>query len=522
MSTQLTELNARDYLLPLVRRWWLVLLIVGSTTVAAYAYYSSQPKVFEASTKILIAASGNPLDPAAGELSDRTIQDQAGLLTSRDVGTKVAQRLGRPEDAAALARSIATFVSPGSSFVTISARRPSAADAATIANAFAREFVRMRSEAVRVRVNKAISATRDQLDELPATEANSAERASLADSIRQLRLNLAVSQGSASQVDPALAPTAAVSPRPKRGALIAFVVSLIGSVALAFALEAFDRRPRRLNELSRLYDLPVLAAMPHAGKAVYENDGQAAVAPEFKEPLRQLRTNIQLSALDEPFRRILVTSAIAGEGKSTVVRNLALVLREGGQRVAVIDADLRRPTLAKFFKHQESPGLTDVLAGTMSLRAAMVNVAVHVEGLDALARMGEASAAAPGGARTAAPELGVEAGVISLLPAGPQPPDPQAVLSADRMRLLLEHLSTQYDVVLIDSPPLLHVTDALALAGLVDAVVLVARIGLVTRENARRVPEVLGKVAGARAIGIVVNDASPSERDDYGYGYGYG
>lgn len=513
MSSQPTEPSARDHLRPLFRRWWLVLIIVVPTCVATYAYYERQPKVFEASTKILLAASGNPLDQL-NELTDRTIQDQAGLLTSRDVATRVARRLKRPGDTDELVDSVSTVVTPGSSFVVIYASRPNADEAARLANAFARAFVELRTETVRQRADRAIAAAQKQLETIPRLASTTTERQTLSDAIRQLRLARSVSGGTASQVDPARSPGSPISPRPVRSTMLALAVSLIGAVGLAFALESFDRRPRRLDELAGLYGMPILAAMPRVGRSAYSDGGRAAVNPQFKEPLRQLRTNIQLATLSQPFRTILVTSAVAGEGKSTIVRNLALVLREGGLRVAVIDGDLRRPTLAKLFKQQSAPGLTDVLTGSVSLANAVVEVPVQVHGLDTLARMGEGSGA--GGTLT-----GTNEGAVSLLPAGPQPADPQAVLSADRMRVLIEHMAGQYDIVLIDSPPLLHVTDAVVMAAWVDAVILVARLGLVTRDNARRVPDVLGKAAGARAIGIVVNDATSADGSSYGYGYGY-
>jgi Mrp family chromosome partitioning ATPase/capsular polysaccharide biosynthesis protein len=510
--------SSRDYLRPIVdRRWWIVGFVVFVVALT-YAYFSQQPKVYEASTKILVAATGSPLDPVAAELSDRTISDQAGLLTSRDVATSVARRLGRPGQATDLAQSITGEVAPGSDVVTIVARRSQPRDAALVANAFAQAFVALRSDAARARVTKAIDETQGQLNRLPRTSATSGERSTLAESIRQLQLTRSVASGSASQVDPALAPGGPSAPHPLRSALLALALALIGAGGLAFALEALDRRPRRLEEMAPLYGLPILAVMPHSEHVAFHDDGRAAVEPRLKEPLRQLRTNIQMAALDRPFKRILVTSAIAGEGKSTVVRNLAITLREGGLRVAVVDSDLRKPTLAGLFGQEPAAGLTDVLTGGRALEDALVAVPVQVRGLDTLAQMQAVPATGNGGRNHDASD----AGTIALLAAGPLPADPQSVLAADRTRLLLSDLSAQYDVVLIDSPPLLPVTDAVALASGADAVIVVGRLGRVTRDNARRLAEVLGAIPGAHPIGIVVNDAPVSEGVNYGYGYGYG
>lgn len=515
MAISPDDVTVRDYLRPLFRRRWMVIAIVVLCTAATYSYYQDQPKEYESSTRILLGGGGNPLDQSAGVLSDREVQDLAGLLSSRDVANGVAKRLGRTGDAGALAGSIKAFASPGSDFVQLKSSQGSAQDAADVANAFAQAFISLRTDAVRKDVDKAVTATQAQLNTLPRNKANETTRQQLEDNIRQLRLTAAVSTGSATQVDPAVPPALASGPRPKRDAGLAFIVALIGAIGLAYALQAFDRRPRQLEELSPLYGMPLLSSIPHVDAPDFQHEGHIAVAPAFKEPLRQLRTNIQLAALDKPFRRILVTSAIAGEGKSTVVRNLALVLAEGGLRVAVVDADLRRPTLASAFNQQREPGLTDVLTGRHTLAEALVSVPIEVHGLEALARMGVTSDADPQPATALQPD----AGALALLAAGPEPPDPQAVLSAARTRALLESLSNDYDIVLIDSPPLLHVTDAVALAPSVDAVIIVARLGHVTRENAKRVPEMLG-MAGARPIGIVVNDVPVAESASYGYGYG--
>lgn len=519
-TTPTTTLGVADYLQPILRRRWLILAFVVLATTVAYSYYVHQPKVYEASTKILVGATGNPLDQTAAELSDRTVQDQAGLLTSRDVATAVARRLRRPGEAAALAASIASEAALGSNFVRITARRPTAADAALVANAFARAFVQLRTNAVRTRVAKAINESQAQLDRLPRTRGNATERSSISESIRQLQLTRAVTSGSASQVDPALPPASASGPHSLRNALVALVLSLIGAAGLAYAIEALDRRPRRLEELAPLYGMPILAVMPHAADVAYWEDEQPVVGAKLREPLRQLRTNIQLAALDQPLKHILVTSAIAGEGKSTVVRNLAIAFREGGLRVAVVDSDLRSPTLARLFHRDPEPGLTDVLTGRTTLDDAVLSVPVQVRGLDTLAQMQAVPAA--GATKTVKADPRSDVAAISLLASGPPTADPQAVLSADRTRLLLLDLSAKHDVVLIDSPPLLPVTDAVALASWVDAVIVVGRLGQVTRDNAQRLAEVLARIPGAHPIGLVVNDVPPSEGVNYGYGYWYG
>lgn len=524
--------DIRTYLRPIGRRKWLIAAIVVLITAGSYAYYSQEPKVYEASTRILLESSGGSiLSPGGGEGSDRTIQAQAELLTSRDVAATVARQLGRPEQASEFAGSVSAEALAGSDFITITARRPTAESAARVANAFARGFIELRDDRQRERVQREISRAQAQLAQLPGGPDTAADRATLRDTIRQLQLALAGTTGAATQVDPARPPASAASPKVARNTALAFVLSLLGAIGLAYALEAFDRRPRRLEEFRKLYDMPLLAVLPHASKKapLHREAERAAVSPALTEPFRQLRTSIEFAAIDRPFKRILITSAIAGEGKSTVVRNLAIVMREAGYRVALVDADLRRPQLSRFFTsgsdesaNQNSgsrqPGLTDVLAGRRELEQTLVHAPVHVHEFGNLLNVESGSTKES----NSDPASASDSAVVSLLPAGQQPPDPQAVLATDRTKLVIEELAESHDIVLIDSPPMLHVTDAAVLAPWVDAIIVVARFGEVTRENARRVPEVLGQVPDARPLGIVVNDVPEQEGVGYGYAYGYG
>jgi Mrp family chromosome partitioning ATPase/capsular polysaccharide biosynthesis protein len=512
------ELHARDYLRPVLTRKWIVLLIVLLATGGTYAFYSREPPVYEASTKIFVGNSSGPVEGAAPSISDRTIQNQATLLKSREVAVAVADRLGRRSEATKLAASVAAQPSSGSDFVLITAHRPTARDAALVANAFAQAFVDIRSRAQRAEITKAIRETRAQLDSLPARQRNDADRAALRETIRRLQLSLAVPPGSAKQVDPALAPASPIAPRPKRNALFALVLSLIAAIALAFGLERFDRRLRRIEDVEPLYRLPLLAVLPHSEDVALRIDSQAALSPPFKESFRQLRANIQLAAISRPLKRILVTSAISGEGKSIVVRNLAIAFRESGLRVAVVDADLRRPALARLFSEEPPHGLTDVLTGGQSLGEALVTVPVHARGLGTLAQI----QALPTPATNGAPGDAAKSEVISLLAAGPQPANPPAVLATERTRLVLNEVADQHDIVLIDSPPLLAVSDAVSLAPEVDAVIVVARLGLTTRDTARNAAELLARIPGAQPIGAIINDVSKFEGYGYGYGYGYG
>jgi capsular exopolysaccharide synthesis family protein len=194
------------------------------------------------------------------------------------------------------------------------------------------------------------------------------------------------------------------------------------------------------------------------------------------EAYRVLRANLHYANPDRPLRRLLVTSAGVGEGKSTTAANLGVCLAQGDRSVLLVDADLRRPTLNLFFGQPISPGLSSYLAGD-----ALLEAAIH---------------------KTAVPNL-------SLVSSGPVPPNPAELLASRRMRDFLGAVSERYDMVLLDSPPVLAVSDPCALAHVVDGVLLVVGSGTVAQPALRRAKAQIEAVQG-RIIGAVVNrfDAS--------------
>lgn len=188
------------------------------------------------------------------------------------------------------------------------------------------------------------------------------------------------------------------------------------------------------------------------------------------ESYRSLRTNLRFVA-EQPLRSLLVTSAAPHEGKSTVAANLATAMAMENRRVVVVDADLRRPTQHKLFKVKPSPGLTDVLNGTHA-----VNDAIHA----------------------------TENANISVIPAGTVPPNPNELLGTDALPRLLGELKNRFDLVLLDSPPMLAVSDAALVACQVDGVLVVLAQGETKRVHARDTVKLLGR-ARATVLGAVLN-----------------
>jgi Mrp family chromosome partitioning ATPase len=211
----------------------------------------------------------------------------------------------------------------------------------------------------------------------------------------------------------------------------------------------------------------------------------------------------------------MITSAAAGEGKSTVSRNFAIALAEAGLRVALVDADLRKGSLAKQLGAQSRPGITEVLAGINTLDEVKREVPVYTEVIPGLEQM----AARLGG--RAADALAQSQVSLTLIPAGTIPPNPSAVLESAPFRELLRQLRGEYEIVVLDTTPVTAVSDAVPLIGEVDAVMLVARSGVTDRRTAQRASEVIERVPGSNIVGVVVNGLATAEAYAYGYGYGY-
>lgn len=206
------------------------------------------------------------------------------------------------------------------------------------------------------------------------------------------------------------------------------------------------------------------------------------------EAYRTLRTNIQFANVDNIMKRILFTSAGPGEGKSSTVANLAASIAQAGKSVLIIDADLRNPSQHKIFKLPNNNGLSTTLVEEVTSLTFVVNT--ENEGLD-------------------------------VLVAGPIPPNPAELLGSKRMKQILHEVSDAYDIVLIDSPPTIAVTDSSILAQSVDGVILVLASGEVKREYATRAKEQLEKV-GAKIIGTVLNKAEMKTKEHYYYYYYHG
>ncbi|WP_020619928.1 CpsD/CapB family tyrosine-protein kinase [Paenibacillus daejeonensis] len=208
----------------------------------------------------------------------------------------------------------------------------------------------------------------------------------------------------------------------------------------------------------------------------------------ISEAYKVLRTNVDFSNFEEDIQTVMITSSRMSEGKSTTTANLAVTYAQTGKRVLLIDADMRKPTQHKIFGLSNRYGLTSALSNNSELREVVMDT-----GIDHL----------------------------SLLPSGPVPPHPSEMLASKRMELLLERARGEYDIVLIDTPPMMAVTDAQIMAAKCDGVILVIDAGKVKKDMARKVKAKL-QHANARMLGVVLNNVNRSGSDSYAYYSYYG
>jgi receptor protein-tyrosine kinase len=511
--------DLQDLIGPVWRRKWLLLAIVLLSTGGTYYLASRQPPQYRSSTQVFVAGSQiqDIVDGSPPGGTDRSTQDQATLLLSAPVTQAVLSQLHLRESPAALLRTVTASPVTGLDSISVGATAGSGAEAAAVANAYVQQYIRYSASQLIKHANAAIGVLKGQLRTIPVRSSTAQQRQNYQDTIRQIQVAVAAAPTAANQTQPAVTPGVPFSPKPKRDAAFAFAIALGLGLALVFALDRFDRRIKNIEEVADIYGVPLLSVIPHATNPINVRDGKPSVTAALREPFRSLRTNLQLASLDKPIECIVVASAVAGEGKSTVVTNLALTYRDWGLSVAVVEADMRRPTLSVSWSVSPAPGLISVLTDACDLAEALIDVEVDKPILEYLDRVRPADGKA--GAKRAAAAPGTSPRLV-LLPSGPCAPNPPAVLAAGKMRQVLGHLTGQFDIVLVDTPPLLAVSDAIPLLAYADGVILVTRVGLTERASGQRAMASARLDSSVNVLGVVANDVT--QQLGYGYGYGYG
>jgi capsular exopolysaccharide synthesis family protein len=321
----------------------------------------------------------------------------------------------------------------------------------------------------------------------------------LKDSLYRIRIQEAMQISNISQVEPAALPLKPVRPQPLMNALLGAFFGVVLGLFLAFLVEYLDDTVKSVDNARQWSTFPELAVIPRFPKRHSPLVTRFGPRSPVVEAYHTLRSNIRLSSPDRPVKCLMITSSVPREGKTVTATNLALTCAAAGQRVLLVDADLRHSQLHELLEHPNHQGLTNVLAGEADLAEVVgeVNLAQRME-----------------------PARSREEGSLWLLSAGPVPPDPGRMLESQRMKEMVEELREQYDLIIFDTPPVLPVNDPNILAPLMDGVLVVARAGLATRHALQLAAETLGRVP-APVLGVVVNAYTPAGRHGYYYGYYY-
>lgn len=289
-------------------------------------------------------------------------------------------------------------------------------------------------------------------------------------------------------INPPALPTDTVAPKTEQNVIIGLSLGLLAGLGAVILVNTLDRRIRTKEQLESITGRPVVGGIPYRQESDKE-EGAEHIVPfrqghsPAAESFRRLRTNLQFLSVDNPPRVFVLTSSVAMEGKSETAVNLSLALAEAGNRVLIIEADLRRPLVVTYMSMPDKVGLTNVLSGQAKF-SDVVQQTRH-EGVD-------------------------------LLACGPLPPNPSELIASEVARQLLVDLRAKYDYVIIDSPPLLPVTDGALLARITDGALLVVRTHRTTSDQVAQAVDNLEK-ADASLLGIITVANKPLKRGASGY-----
>jgi capsular exopolysaccharide synthesis family protein len=471
--------DLRSLLVSLWRRKWLFLAIFVSIPVAVYVVSSLIPKTYEATAVVKVQASDvnlTTLTPTASSLATESL-----LLTTPEVERRAAAELGGPLDASVQTEPVTTVTGATTDLFLLTAEAEGADQAAAVANAYARAL-----DIVRTRETlRDIARSRADLEAQSQEVTDPVAESELARQLQLLRGIEASAEASTETVTAATPSSDPISPQPRRNTALAALVSLLLGLGAVAIRERLDQRLRDSTQLEPMLGVPLLSVIPEAAFPA----ARPAPGP-VREAFRTLAASLVYFNIERPVATVIVASPTKGDGKTTVATHLAAALASDAEReVMLVDADLRYPQVALRLGIEPSTGLPDVISGQAELEDALVEVDV-------------------GGGR------------IQVLAGGNPPPNPAQLLGSTHMDALLVELSERADIVIIDSPPILNVSDVVPLLEKVSGSVIVAKVGSTSRDALRRTRQVMEK-AGGSILGAVATGSAGVGLYGYGRGYGY-
>lgn len=506
-----TATSLMKYVYMLWQWAWLIILAGVLAGGAAYITSIRTTPIYQTTTRLLVndPPGMRSVDYASVVASQTITQTYSKMLTDTPVMDKVIEKLKLDTTATALSGTISVELIQGTQILSVSVTNTNPTQAVEIANTIGqvfadriRELQSERYSITRESLQKQVTDMEGQISDTTAKLAQVNDPAqklqlesrmteyrklysSLVTQYEQVHLAEAQNSTSVAQIQPAQLPSAPIQPKTSQNTILAVVVGMLLAIGVVFAIDALDDTIRNPDEIRQKFNLPILGMIARhpitEGKSISQDQPRSPVAESF----RALRTNIMYSAVDAPLRRVLITSSVPQDGKTTVVANLGVVMANKEHKVTIIDADMRRPQLHRRFGLPNRSGLSFLFVSPLE-------------------EIGEAiqSTDTPG---------------LTIVTSGVLPPNPVELLTSRKMIQILDRLNQDSDLILIDTPSLLSVTDAAALAPLIDGVVLLVKPGETRRGEFRQAVEQLQAVR-ARILGVVLNNVDPKSRR-YGYYY---
>ncbi|MDP9366943.1 MAG: polysaccharide biosynthesis tyrosine autokinase [Chloroflexota bacterium] len=504
------------------RWWWLPLLLAVASAGCAFWVSSQQQPVYAASARLFInsgQSGSDSLDFNAIRGSQSLAATYEELLTTRNVLQPVIDQLGLPYRVEELQGNVSARAGRETQLITVWVSDTQPNRAAAVANAIAEQFnvfIAQQAAQLSSEPHEAISAqisdTQSRVTEVerqiadlsaaaPTDPEARAQLPALRDSLARLQarsddllltlneidLSNAAAQARVTIAERAAPPDAPYAPRVPFFTVLAALAGLLLGAGTMVALEFLDNTVKVDTDFSALIGAPLLAAIETLPK-VRGNGTQLFLREQpvssQAEAIRLLRTNIEFAAATKEIDSLCLTSPGPGEGKSTVTANLGVAMAQAGLATVIIDADLRRPNQHRIFGVRNDRGLTTLLTHREAPPWEDLKVMVDTH--------------------------------LALIPSGPLPPNPADLLSLDRFRLLVTEIARTADIVLIDTPPVLAVSDPLVVATGADGVILVCQAGRTRTEALRRAVGALHH-GSARVVGAVLNQQSARDGQTYGY-----
>jgi len=472
------------------RRAWIIVLVTLLAGGAAAAFAFATRNTYDSTAKLLFRQTLGAELNAVGLLppttdADNLALDNVEVVSSRRVADATATRLralGEDVNGKDVADDVTVQLAKNTDVVDVTAKDTDRDDAARLATIYAEEAAKIANSDEQAQAIRVLDNLEQQYNELPLIQQDAPRGRKLQEHIQRIRTVADVGVGSPRVIQEGVLPTSRAG-NPVETILLGVLFGVLLGGGLALVREQSDRKLRRTEQVTAAFDAPVLTTVPRS-RALKRHKPFADLPPQIAEAFRMLQMNLRF-ARDEPVRSVLVTSARTGEGKTTIAWNLAAAAASGGLSVALVEADLRRPSLADRYDLEQAPGLAEALQGEVSISAAMQTI-LPIQG----------SANPVGHPRQ-----------LHVIVAGSPAPNPWALMQSSVMVRVLDVLRKDHDIVIIDTPPLPHVADAISLLRHVDGVLVTASVNSTRGPEASRLRDQLQGL-DANVLGVVANGGS--------------